>query len=80
MNEAKINHEMRRRIIRCISEYDPENGRSPSMREIAAQVGLSSLSTVCGYLHRMTRDGLLTSCPGSPRSVRVNPELLKEGA
>ena len=40
-------------------------------------VGLQSTSTVAGYLSRMTRDGLITSIPGTPRSIQTaEPKVL----
>ena len=55
------------------------------IREIGRGVGLQSTSTVAGYLSRMTRDGLITSIPGTPRSIqtaepKVLPAACKDGS
>lgn len=58
-------------IIQFIRDYHEEHNFAPTVREIARGVGLCSTSTAFGYLNRMTRDGLITSIPGTPRSIRV---------
>lgn len=49
-------------------------GYPPSVREICAEVGLSSTSTVHGHLSRMEKKGLIKRDPTKPRAI----ELLKE--
>ncbi len=49
-------------------------GYPPSVREICAQVGLSSTSTVHGHLSRMEKKGLIKRDPSKPRAI----ELLKD--
>ena len=58
-------------ILQFIRAYHEEHSFGPTVREIASGVGLSSTSTTFGYLNRMNRDGLITSIPGTPRSIRV---------
>ena len=48
--------------------------------QLAEGVGLRSTSTVADYLDRMTRDGLITSIPSTPRSIRVVEQNLTEDA
>lgn len=49
-------------------------GYPPSVREICAEVGLSSTSTVHGHLSRMEKKGLIKRDPTKPRAI----ELLKD--
>ncbi|MDP4145684.1 MAG: transcriptional repressor LexA [Bacillota bacterium] len=57
-------------------------GYPPSVREICARVGLSSTSTVHGYLTRMEKKGLIRRDPTKPRAIElikdpvVNKELI----
>ena len=46
-------------ICSFVKEYLEKNGKPPTVREIGAAVGISSSSTVAGYLNRMVRDGKL---------------------
>ena len=39
--------------------YEKKYGKTPCIREIGKAVGISSTSTVSGYLNRMVRDGVL---------------------
>ena len=66
-----INRGRTAEIIQFIRDFHEEHSFGPTVREIARGVGLCSTSTVFGYLSRMTRDGLITSIPGTPRSIRV---------
>lgn len=68
---------MAKRVDHGIREFCASHGFSPTIREIEKGVGLQSTSTVAGYLSRMTRDGLLTSIPGTPRSIQTaEPKVL----
>lgn len=58
-------------ILLFIQSFTAEKGFGPTMREIGRAVGLSSTSTVAGYLERMSKAGLVSSIPGSPRSIHV---------
>lgn len=66
-------------IISFIRQFTAENGFSPTMREIAAGVGLKSTSTVFDYISRMEKKGLVTSTPCKQRSLRVvEPKLTED--
>ena len=65
-------------ILQFVREYSCTHGFGPTIREIAEGVGLRSTSTVADYLDRMTRDGLITSLPSTPRSIRVVEQNLTE--
>ena len=73
----RVNHGKTEQILEFIREFCAEHGFSPTIREIGRGVGLQSTSTVAGYLNRMTRDGLITSIPGTPRSIQTaEPKVL----
>ena len=65
-------------ILHFVSEFTAEHGFGPTIREIGIGVGLKSTSTVSDYLVRMTRDGLITSIPGTPRSIHVVDQNLQQ--
>ncbi|WP_411143143.1 hypothetical protein [Streptomyces sp. x-80] len=56
------------RIARSAREYVAEFGEPPSMRDLAAAVGLSSASTVAYHLRRMREHGLAVETRGRPSS------------
>ena len=73
----RVNHGKTEQILEFIREFCTSHGFGPTIREIGRGVGLQSTSTVAGYLSRMTRDGLITSIPGTPRSVQTaEPKVL----
>ena len=59
-------------IRKCVHQY----GYPPSVREICKEVGLSSTSTVHGYLHRLEDLGFIRRDPAKNRTI----ELLDEGS
>ena len=65
-----VNEKTRLEILRFLRRFIREEGRSPSMREIALAVGLHSTASVYGYILRMEKDGLLERDPQKPRSIR----------
>ena len=67
----RVNHGKTEQILEFIREFCAAHGFSPTIRKIGRGVGLQSTSTVAGYLSRMTRDGLITSIPGTPRSIQT---------
>ena len=81
----RVNRCKTEQILEFIREFCASHGFGPTIREIGRGVGLQSASTVAGYLNRMTRDGLITSIPGTPRSIqtaepRVLPAACKDGS
>lgn len=58
-------------ILNFVRVFSASHGFGPTMREIADAVGLRSTSTVADYLLRMQKAGVVTSIPGSARSIRV---------
>ena len=81
----RVNHGKTEQILEFIREFCASHGFGPTIREIGRGVGLQSTSTVAGYLSRMTRDGLITSIPGTPRSIqtaepKVPPAACEDGS
>ena len=58
------------RILDFITESKKKNGYAPTVREICEHVGLSSTSTVHGYIDRLVSKGLLVREERSPRTLR----------
>lgn len=73
-----INQGKTDQILMFIQVFSAEKGFGPTMREIGEAVGLSSTSTVAGYLNRMSKAGLVSSIPGSPRSIRIIEQEMEE--
>jgi repressor LexA len=61
-------------ILQYIYDKQLEKGYPPTVREIAAGVGLSSTSTVHGHLTRLIRKGLLTKDATKTRALEVTDD------
>ncbi len=66
-------------ILEFIGQHSQEKGYPPSVREIAAAVGLRSPSTVHSHLERLQELGFLKKNPSQPRTIELqesaNPYL-----
>ncbi|MDF7636861.1 transcriptional repressor LexA [Leuconostocaceae bacterium ESL0958] len=65
-------------VLRCIYNYQEENGYPPTIREIGESVDLSSSSTIHGHIRRLTDKGYLIK-KGSKtkaRAIEVSPSGL----
>lgn len=58
-------------ILDFISNFISENDVSPSYREIAAGVGLSSIASVAEHVNNLIEKGFLKKSPGAARSLEV---------
>ncbi len=58
-------------IIEFISEFTDRQGVSPSYREIATALGLSSVSAVAEHIDNLVKKGALKKVPGAARSLEV---------
>lgn len=58
-------------ILAFIVKYNSDKGFSPSIREIASAVGLSSSSTVAGHIDRLIAKGLVKKEPYAARTLKV---------
>lgn len=69
------NLQRRQQLIDYIHTYTTQNGRAPTYREMAKAIGLTSLSTLAGYIARMRQDGLLeaddSECKIVTRTIRA---------
>ncbi len=61
--------EKQKRFVDFILRFREDNGYSPSIREIAAGLGLASTSTVKSMLDKLTAKGELSMISGKARSV-----------
>lgn len=69
----RTNIERRNRITLYMNMFFMTYGKQPSVREIGKAVGISSTSTVLGYLQRMEREGTLLRSESRNRSYFVAP-------
>lgn len=58
-------------ILKVIKDNIRQKGYPPSVREIGQAVGLSSSSTVHGYLRKLEKMGYLRRDPTKPRAIEV---------
>jgi len=65
-------------ILEVIKQTIRHKGYPPSVREIGQAVGLSSSSTVHGYLRKLERKGLLRRDPTKPRAIEVLDRTVSE--
>lgn len=60
-----------RQIVDFISQYVQKNGYSPTLREIADAMGLSSIATVHEHLRRLTLKGVIKKYKGAARGYEL---------
>jgi len=60
-----------KQVLDTIKNAVRTKGYPPSVREIGKAVGLSSTSTVHGYLKRLENKGLLHRDPSKPRAMEI---------
>lgn len=65
---------LRDSIVAFVDGYIADHGFSPTVREIAAGVGLASSSTAHKHLRALALEGRLTYDPARPRTIRPVPE------
>lgn len=58
-------------IIEFIGEFTNRQGVSPSYREIATALGLSSVSAVAEHIDNLVKKGALKKVPGAARSLEI---------
>ena len=66
----------KQRIIEYIATAVRESGYPPSVRELAAAVGLASTSAVHHHLSALEREGLLERDATQSRAIRLTPAAL----
>lgn len=65
---------VRTRILSYLTHYFDRNGYAPSMREIAAGVGLSSPATVYYHLKKLEESGDISLTGAKSRTIRLARE------
>ena len=69
--ETKQGIEKRRKIMNAIKGYISEQGYSPTIRELAEIVQLSSSSSLHRHIKVLIEEGYISMGKGIPRSIRV---------
>lgn len=64
-------------ILSCIYKAIESNGYPPTVREIGAEVGLASTSTVHGHLSRLETGGYLLRDASKTRAMELTPIALE---
>lgn len=59
------------KILQTIRSFLKEHNYPPTVRELAAAVGLSSSSTVHGHLNRLKERGLIEWQSEHPRTINI---------
>lgn len=67
-------------ILAFIVGYQTENRVTPSVRDIAAAFGLSSINGVNDHLQALERRGLIYRVPGEGRGIRVLSNPMQEAS
>ena len=67
-------------VLTCIEEYIAENGYGPSVRDVCAQLGLSSPSTVFVHLKALEEKGYIKKDPLISRSITLVNEPVHTNA
>ena len=64
----------RTQVLFALQDFVDEHDYQPSLRELAALVGLRSVSSVHFHVRELEADGLIRRGPrGRPRSIELNP-------
>ena len=71
-------YKRQRQILEFITQYIQKNGFSPSLREIAEALGVSSLATVHEHLTTMVKKGIIKRYHGAARGIEVVGKSLSE--
>jgi repressor LexA len=62
--------ERQRAVLDALRRLHERDGFSPSLREVASEVGLASASSVHPHVVRLEERGLIDRRPGKPRTMR----------
>lgn len=79
---APVVYKKQRKILDYIRQYIQSKGTAPTLREIAAAVGVSSLATVHEHLTSLEQKGLIKRKPGKSRSIDIiheDVDFMEEG-
>lgn len=64
----------RMKVLTALAAYHTRNGYSPTVREIAGELGLKSHSGVHIHLEALRAHGFLRGQPRHPRSWNITPK------
>jgi len=67
-----------RQILDFLSQYIQKNGGSPTLKEIADALGVSSLATVHEHLETMAKKGVIKRFKGAVRGIEILNERLAQ--
>lgn len=74
-------YKRQKQILAFLSQYIQQNKFSPTLKEIADAVGLSSMATVHEHLTTLERKGLITRTRGCARGTEiVDPNITQKGS
>ncbi len=74
MGKEELLNNRQKQILAYIKDFLRSKGYPPSVREIGEAVGLSSSSTVHGYLNKLEATGFIKRDPTKPRAIDVLDE------
>jgi len=60
-----------KQILDFVNQYIQKNGSSPTLKEIAEAIDVSSLATVHEHLHVLEKKGVLKRYSGSVRGIKI---------
>ena len=60
-----------RQIVDFIGQYIQKNGYSPTLKEIAAALSVSSLATIHEHLQALVKKGVIKKFEGAVRGIEV---------
>ncbi len=72
-------YKKQREILDYISQYIQQNGTSPTLKEIADAMNLSSLATVHEHLQALEKKGMIRRFDGAVRGIEVVDETVSVG-
>lgn len=55
----------------CIVRFTEEHGYPPTVRELAALIGVTSTSTVFSRIRQLEKNGYIRRVPASPRAIEI---------
>jgi len=71
---AVILYKRQRQIYDFISQYIQKNGFSPTLKEMAEAIGVSSLATVHEHLQSLEKKGVIKKTEGQTRSIELTEQ------
>jgi repressor LexA len=63
-----------RQVLAALRRLHERDGVPPTLREIGAEVGLASASSVIAHVRVLEEQGLAERAPGCPRTLRATRE------